>query len=362
MTVREMHIDIDQSTQLVAANRSRKWYAEEKDWVLNKVQERYIRSCLRPKKDAQGNLTGGFELDQAKADDIRRLIINKASLIPFIVDSERYKCILPPDYSYLLSDGSRTKLLCGAEPTTASRTYTINRIRQEESGLSNPPYYETMQVQMPGTGAITLVSIPGDLPPFNNYAGYADKKDISFLVPWVIWKAKEWYWERFDDLYYPKWYIRAGVSPTGTSDIIVDGIGLGDVDGIEYADPVTTTRVYTYHTDTGNLVNNRLSGTDIIRNLRQAAFYKTAHYSPITELENDLLWVYRDNSFIVSGVEISYIRKPQPISLSLNTDCELAEGVHRLICDLATEYLQGRVQDLKGVQLSEADLVKRVIL
>jgi len=37
MTIREMHIEIEQATQQVAANRGRKWYPEEIDWVLNKI-------------------------------------------------------------------------------------------------------------------------------------------------------------------------------------------------------------------------------------------------------------------------------------------------------------------------------------
>lgn len=354
-----MHIELDQSTQLVAANRTRKWYPEEKDWVLNKMQERLIRSKLRPKKDAQGNLTGGFELDQTGGDDIRMLVVNKLSLVPYIADIERYKCFLPSNYAYLLSDGSRTKLICDAtvvEPT-GTHVFTINMLRQEQSPKPDSKYYETLELQLPDQ----TINIPDDLPPFNDYLGYPEKKDISFLVPWILWKSKTWYWERFDNIHDPSWYLQVALSSGGASGIIIDGFDIND-DVSNYADPKSATRTYTYHTAAGNLVNNRLCATDIIRNLRQSRYFGTAYYSPITELENNLLWIYRDNSFIVSGVEISYIRKPQPISLSLNTDCELAEGTHQILCDMAVEYLQGRVQDVKGVQLSEADLVKRVVL
>ncbi len=353
MTVREMHIEIDQSSQLVAANRMRKWYPEEKDWVLNKIQDRFIRSKLRPKKDG----SGGFELDQPGADDIQVLLQTNVPLVPLIVDSERYKCILPSDYNYLISDGSRTKLLCGTTPETAAVTHFRTMLRQERDIIDALPHYSTMTLQLPDKAVV----IPDDLPFNNAYAGYANLEDISFLVPWVLWKSG-WYWERYDDLYKPGWYIQVqNTAPVTVSYIEIEGQLEADSSGA-WVDPITNTKAYSYHTGTGKLVNNRLTPSDVIRNLRQAAFYKTAHYSPITELQNNLLWVYRDDSFIVSGVEISYIRKPQPISLSLATDCELDEGTHQIICDLAVEYLQGRVKDLQGVQLSEADLTKRVIL
>lgn len=360
MTVRSMHIDIQQSTQLVAANLTRKWYPEEIDWVLNKIQERVIRQQLRPRKDALGNLTGGFELDQAGADAIRMLVVTNAPLVPYIVDSRRYKCFLPSNYSYLLNDGSNTKMICDAtvEEPTASHTHFRTAMRQEQCPVDAAPHYATMQLQMPDQ----TLTIPDDLPAFNDYAGYPEQKDISFLIPWILWKTG-WYWERYDDLYKPSWYIQVQNTTPGTAAIVIEGVDINDTPaGDDFIAPVTTTKVYNYHTAAGNPVNNRLCATDIIRNLNQSSFFKTAYYSPITELSDNLLWVYRDSSFIVSGVEISYIRKPQPISLSLNTDCELAEGVHRLICDQAVEYMQARVKDIQGTNLSEADLTKRIIL
>lgn len=360
MTTRSMHIDVQQSTQLVAANLTRKWYPEEIDWVLNKMQERFIRQQLRPKKDALGNITGGFDLDQAGADAIRMLVVNNTPLVPYIVDSKRYKCFLPANYSYLLNDGSNTKLICDATvaETTASHTHYRTAMRQEQCPIDALPHYATMVLQMPDK----TITIPGDLPAFNDYVGYSEQKDIAFLIPWILWKSG-WYWERYDDLYKSGWYIQVQNTTPSAAAITIEGVDINDSPaGDDFVDPVVTTKTYSYHTAAGTAVNNRLTPTDMIRNLNQAAFYRTAHYSPITELTDNLLWVYRDDKFIVSGVEISYIRKPQPISLSLNTDCELAEGVHNIICDLAVEYMQARVKDIQGASLSEADLAKRIIL
>jgi len=350
MTTRDMHIELDQSTQVVAANRTRKWYPEEKDWVLNKIQEQFIRSKLRPLKDREGKLTGGFELDQAGTDDIRMLLSINVPLKAYIQDNERYKCYLPADYAYLVGDGSRTSLLCGAAPAVSNETLYISFLQQQRSALSSGPYYATESISMPNT----TLTLPNDMPYGNTYTGYADKNDIDFLVPWILWKGG-WRWERFDNFYKPSSYIWVQSSNPSIPAIIVDG-NAATVES-------TSTMAMSYHTASGSkLVNNRLSSSDTIRSLRQASFYKTAAYSPLSELEKDILWVYRDDNFIVSAVEISYIRKPRPIDISLNSNCELAEGTHRIICDLAAEYLQGRAKDLQGREVSEAQLTKRIVL
>ncbi len=345
-----MHIDIEQGTQQIAANRGRRFYPEEIDLVLNKVQGRFVASCLKPKPDG----SGGFELDQIGGDKIRSLI-KRANLSAYVDDTERYKSHLPPDYAYLLSDWSNTIDLCNGTitPSEATHTQFITRLRQERSAEESPMFYETLSLSMPDA----TVTVPGDLPYGHNYAGYPEVSDIMFLVPWILHKAGILYWEKFDNYNYPSHYIAVKTEAYGGSVAI-------DVDGDTYTNEVVTTRILTYHNDTGaKRHNNRLSGTDIIPSLNESSYWKSSHYSPISELEGNNLYIYRDNSFIVTGTGISYIRKPQPISLSLNSDCEFAdERVQRAICDLAIEYIKGTVQNVEGKQLKSADIAERVII
>lgn len=350
MTVREMHIEVEQATQQVAANRGRKWLPEEIDWVLSKMQDRYIASCLRPRQDG----SGGFELDQAGADKIRMLVVRNPTLVPYIDTTERYKCFLPPDYMYLLGDWSNTIDLCDGAitATTVSSTLFITRILQNLSTLTSPPYYATVTLHMPDVSII----VPTDLPLGHAHLGYQEKADRSFITPWLLHKAKTLYWESFDDLYYPSNFIAVKTAAfVGAVDIITDGI--------TNTTETVTTKIVTYHTGTGKRHNNRLSSSAVISSLNESAYWKSRHYSPLSELERGNLYIYRDDSFIVTNVGISYIRKPQPISLSLGSDCELAgEATHQAICDLATEYLKGTVQNVEGKQLKTADITERVIL
>lgn len=348
-----MHIDFEQGSQQVAANKTLKYQPEEIDWILNKIMNRFVQSKLKPKVDEKtGRATGGFEVSQLDADAIRTIIVSSYDLVPYIdQDQRRYRCFLPPDYSYLLSDWSYTTILCGDIPQIITENMGITALRQELTSLTIPKFYKNLQIQL-GTG---LVSIPSDLPYGNSFAGFDDTKDMAFLRLFIQLQGK-WYWERFDNIYFPSYYINATTQPQGSLPpfITVDGV----------TTQVTKVKSYqvTRHKGTGKYFDNRLSATDDISGMNSTEFIKSSYYSPISELSNGILYIYNDPSFIVSSVGISYIRKPQPISLYLNTDCELPEEFHRTICDLAVEYVKNTLENTQGTQLKGVDIERRVTL
>ena len=43
-----MHIEVNQSLQKMAANKTLKFQPSEIDWVLNKMQLRFVENLLRP--------------------------------------------------------------------------------------------------------------------------------------------------------------------------------------------------------------------------------------------------------------------------------------------------------------------------
>jgi hypothetical protein len=181
-----------------------------------------------------------------------------------------------------------------------------------------------------------VVDITTALPYGNDYSGYRQANDYIFLVPFVALKGG-WYWERLDDLYYPGSYIALTDTLPSPGTMVIDGNITQDIG--------TLTRVHTYHAGSGVPAPNRLSPSDKIANLNQAAFWKTAHYSPISELVNNVLYIYRDDSFTVNG-----------------TDCELPEGMHEGLCDMGIEYMKGNVGDIPGMQVAKADIAERVII
>ena len=145
MTVREMHIEVEQSTQLLAASATRKLLPEEIDWALNKVQDRFVEDQIRPREG------GRFEVDQARVDNIRSLIKSMVPLTPWIDNQRRYKCYLPSDYRFLLSDASYSVPLCGADPVEeAPITKYVHRIKQGYSNKVAANFYASYWLSLNG--------------------------------------------------------------------------------------------------------------------------------------------------------------------------------------------------------------------
>lgn len=352
MTCKEMHIEFNQLLQQVAANKTLKYLPEEVDLILNKAQNRFIQSKLKQKTDDKGRPSGGFEVSQLDSDALRTLIVSSYDLVPYIdQDGRRYRCLLPPDYSYLLSDWSYTTLLCDTIPKIITETLYVTAVRQDQSTKTTPKYYANMEVSLYGT----IITIPSALPYMNQYQGYDTLDDIQFLTRTIALMGK-WYWERFDNLYYPGYYIAVTTSNQVT---IIPYIS---VDGIVTTPVKTSFYQVKRHDGTGDYYDNRLSATDNISGMNSTEFIKSSYYSPISELSNGILYVYYDSSFIVSSVGISYIRKPQPISLYLNTNCEIPEEFHHNIIDLAVEETKGTLGDIQGWQQKVADNNSRVVL
>jgi hypothetical protein len=343
MNIGEMHIEIRQGINQIAAHRVRKLQDEELDSLINKITGRYVRSLIKPRADG----SGGFEVDQINLDSIRALIVPNLSL-PVYKGNSSYYCIMPWDYEYLLGDWSYVVDLSGNPmPATQQVLLNLNYIRQSMSVKPEPPYYNTMDI----TIGEDTVSIPTDLNFGNTYSGLITKKDISSLRPWIQSKHG-WYWEYFGNDYYPGCYLSPSDS-TEESTMTIDGSD----------ELIGATRVYPLqqHTGSGKKSVNRLTASNNIPNMISTAYYKPSVKSPISELAGRQLNIYSDNSFTIVSTGISYIRKCVPVSLSLGCNSELPESVHSNICDLVIEYLLSTFTT-PNVQYKQQDIQSRVIL
>jgi len=351
MNVQEMHIEINQSLQQVAANSTRKYYTEEIDWVINKVQHRYIQSCLKP-IEVDGRPTSKFTVDQLRVDALRHLITVKE--LPTTVGLlNTVEAVLPCDYMYLLSDSSEVLKLCGAELTTESISTTLKFLKLTQTTKGTPLFYVTSSLSI---GSTTL-NVPASLDVPNKYYGYETKEDIMFLRNWYLDKLRaegiEVYWERYGSVYKQGSFIFVGSS---SSTLTHDGVAVTQ----ETTKTITSTRPT--NALTGSVVDNRLVNSDQVSTLMSTPFYKTGPESPISELKSNILSVHCDSNLTVKRVYITYVRIPQSVSLTLGTDCEITEQFHQTICDLAVEYIMGRIKDGTGNQRITQKTQNRVIL
>jgi hypothetical protein len=333
MNIKEMHIEVSQSTQNIAANVRRKLQPEEIDWLLNKSQQRFIQGKVKPKEDG----SGGFQVDQMDTDAIRTLM--KTQVLPVHYEAGQYSALLPADYSYLLSDESFITQQCTPTSLTAA---TVNedvlQLVLSTTSKADPLYYASVALTV---GAVTF-SLQEVSDFFGGtYTGVKSKAEVFLPVDALLWymrnvKNINVYWERYRGIFKPKTFLFPGVS---TGQISVDGV-------VKVGGAVTSS----YKTFAGELpgvqwVPNRLMASSKLSTMKVTPFYQTDYRSPLSEISDQYVVVYGDERFIVSKVRVDYIKKPRRMSLILGQDSELPEDFRQAICDLAVEYFKGMTAD-----------------
>lgn len=139
MTAREMHIELEFSLSKLGANKTRAYLPEELDWVLNKMQERFVQEKLRPKEK------GFFAYDQLEVDAIKPLI-KKEEIKDFHIsknnDYDIYSCLLPNDYSYLVDKRVIVERTCNGDKVQKS---TPGRVESSAiiSKMLYTPFYDS---------------------------------------------------------------------------------------------------------------------------------------------------------------------------------------------------------------------------
>ncbi len=329
MTVKEMHIEVSQSTQNIAANTRRKLLSEEIDWLLNKNQQRFIQSKVKPRRDG----SGGFEVDQVDTDAIRTML--KTTQLSAEIVEGGYQAYLPSDYAYLINDNSRT-LKCGALLTQVNTLVDLLFLPLPVTGKPAAPFYEEVSVTV-GPTTFTLAEISAAN--HGSYLGVRSKSEVFVIQDVLLHYMRQHlgldvYWERYKTVYKPHTFIIPGFN---AGSITVDG-------AVTAATTATDTRLVTQQT-TGTWVANRLTASNKVMDLLQVPYYRSSHLSPISELLGNYLKVYGDTGFIVTKVGCTYVRKPRRISLVLGLDCELAEEFHQAVCDLTVEYAKAMMTD-----------------
>lgn len=330
MTVRELHIEVSQATQNIASNTRRKFLSDEIDWLLNKNQMRFIQQRIKPRK--QG---GGFEVDEANADSIRTLYTRR--LVTARLDSENnYQALLPGDYSYLTSDTSKVMPLCtGDDAEPDDHTESVLYIPLPNSTKSTGPFYSDTTITV-GSTTLTMTTIAGQAEsPFTGTRSKQEKYLIRDVLLWHLQQVEEievW-WERYGSVYKPGCFLFPGKS---SGNIVVDGK--------PYTGQTVAT-TYSSYADTGDWRPNRLVNGTVVPYMQATPFQKSDYRSPISLLGAGELVVLGSVSYIVTGVQLNYVRKPRRISLALGTSCELPEESHPAVCDLTVEYIKAMTAD-----------------
>lgn len=330
MTIKEMHIEVEQATQQVASAINRKFYPEEIDWILNKVIDRVVASAIKPKDQTD---VSDFEEYQIDVDKIHTLLESKA--IHTREELSQYVIDFPDNYKHLIEDYSYTTNSCGPAITSRNATRYITELRLVPSVKASAPYYTNLSMSVNGTGVLVSSDVPNNIEDKGMLFTVIDA--IRDLIPSRLPAGIEMYWERAGSIYKPNTLILISYSPVAASisydSTTIQGTQTNEIVKLPSQALAVSQRV------------NRLTKRDRVGKLQQSTFSKTRYNSPISVQEKGSLKVFSDNTFIVTQVLISYVRKPLKVSLILGKNCDLPDSVHQHVCDLAAEYIKLLTQD-----------------
>lgn len=327
-TVKEFHIAVRQSLQKVASNQNRSYLPDEIDWALNVNQERYVKS--RIKRTEVGT---GFALDQKLLDDISELITPDVTIKTRKASNNNGYIILPTNYFELINDKSNIYSNCNSDftkSTTVNNEY-IGSVKFQNSTKTSA-FYDTFKI------------IVNDLVLFDNAdynKAYSSPHEKFALIELVLEDVNTYnfnntipvniYWESYKNLYKPDSFII--VSSVNISGSLI-------VDSSRSNTFTSTNSTYeTFLNKTERTVPNRLTNNSYLSEVLNDPFGKSNSDSIVSRISGDNLYVFFDDTFIISDVTIDYIRKPRQISLSLNRMCELRESTHQEIVENTVQYL-----------------------
>lgn len=323
-----MHIEVGLASQQVASSINRRFIPEEIDWILNKIIERNVTDSVRPAENLGDSDFMQFQID---ADRVRTLIRHDVPL-KVITQGQTQSAILPPDYAYLIEDNSLVARKCSTDLNmlkTPGKRY-IAFLKFVESNKNNKPFYADLDLSINLSQVVSGADMPKMLTsPEQLFEAVAA---VRTKLGSIVGSSVQAYWEQYGNINVSNTLIL--VSDT-------EFVASMAYDAVRVAATYTTQDVtYVRTSGVDKQVVNRLAKSDRIGKLKQSTFSKSKPFSPLSVLEDNTLKVYSDDTFIVTQLLISYIRKPRKVSLNLGHNCDLPEEIHQSICDQAVEYIK----------------------
>lgn len=360
MVAKDMHISFTVGLQKLGALSRRKFYPQEIDNFLNQAMDNFVKSAV--KEDKEGDY---FHRVQADVDKVKTLLVHD-----YILDANQETSTrqglrkaslpLPSNYAYLISDAAGMICTEDISATISSTEYYVP-IPYTVTTKVSPKYYAISTIQsvlsLVATSLVALVADTQQNLSAPLYIGYDAVTDWIFgkQLIWEVFQEKkraglnvgfDLYWERFGNIYKPNNFILIVPTIGHTGRLITDSTTTNYTNLNISRTRVTSTVSPSYYP-------SRLTKADSIDNVLTTPYYKPLKTSPISLISDEQLIVYTPESYIVSKISLTYIRKPAKIDVTLQRNCELPEEFHQYIVDKAIEYAAGKLEQTPLVQLQK---------
>jgi len=337
MLVQEMHIGVDVGVQKLNTDTLDNISPEQKDWILNEAQLRFVKNRVNPKSNPKNE---GFEMTFKRYEDLEDIYEHKP-LDVYIEDNEVQFSVLP--YNYFLPIEGEPSVIYNCNNVTKSIVSVIelNCVVPFLNDSSATPFNGFRITLLQGVTQTILFDI-NDYKFTSNVAnGQINSTEERFYIVHhiieVINRTRtdiEVYWETYKNVYTPNSFIFV------SKDVTLTSIQVGST-----VYNFTQVSLNVYQTTDNNIGKQpaRLVTTKT-RELLKHPFLTTKYDSPIFNISNKMIKTYHNQRFILHTFYLSYIRKPRLISLSLEQSCELNSNFHEEIVDIAVQLIKSRIE------------------
>lgn len=372
-----MHISLRQTVDRINSQRADQLLSEELDLELNRAMQRFINQRYGKNNVYQE----GFEESQKRIDELRTLLVEyengvtfKEVLKPGSIFVDQFQ--LPANYMYLVNQRSKIFI-------DNCRTIEYDNVSDQDINYFTFTFDDFI---VNGTEFVSSIGMedgtvtPSLIPVWSASSELTTSGYSPSAYPQYINEVRadllnnpqpgfEIYWESYGPLSIPNNFI-----------VIVDMDGSGGVFNWDASSPPVTNLISQdalnntvstvpprFEDRSNNFVRvprdnftedtvlNKFSQQDDIFRLLDDPFNSTTHTSPLTTIRGGFIDIYTNAIFITSSVKITYLRKPQPINLSLGYDCELPDHTHEEVIAMAASSILEESSDPRyKTQMGEA--------
>lgn len=324
MTINEMHIAFELELDKLNSGLLDELGPEEIDYWLNKGMDLLIEQSYNTNSRYR---PGGVESNQNRIDELRHLTV-ELSNPTFFRDTNIESMPLPADYLHLLRlQGEYRYHKC--LPVTKS----LSDVRSGNWYYFLIPFspgdietFEGFDIRSPNKNGDSIFD--------NAIPAYESPTQTAQLIKWVlnnIPEGLEIYWESFLDIYKKEHFILVSQS-TATVEVVYDA---ATSSGVLEPTRLRTKKVTFSEEPTLRKDGIRYAQHDDLDYLLTDPFNKPDIGEALYTFRSNFIDLYTSDTFVIPECKITYIRKPNRISLNLNQDCELPDEMHRHVIQLA---------------------------
>lgn len=340
MLIKEWHIALQQELNKINSALYDVLLPQEIDMAFNKNIEMFVNQRYDHKSNRKQE---GFEQSQKRTDDLKSLV--RVMKGPALLGStfqnsfsydERTLFPLPQDYRFKVAarvKSSTKGCATSFAPVSDDFKYVLNFFDLSIFSNFTKSQFQTFAIKNANTDEIIFQANTG----LGNYT-YADidiVKDIILDECVAYFKTQnKVFFENYITSYYKNCILIVNFLPNTDQYRYFNGI-----QWLEILQTNEITETYYPVQGTPNVSSDRSVTHDTVYAMQADPFNKTTEDFALSFFENNLYYtLYDKNNFVVSEVEITYIRKPKTVSYYADISCDLPPSTHQEIISMTAQY------------------------